>query len=81
MIPLFQPLPQTFQCRGPIPVLAPFLPGSDHNSGGEMGEPNSRLGPVLVLASLSTGREGFHPTLGKKLLVSFGDGEGIRSVV
>jgi hypothetical protein len=80
-VPFFQTFSKSPQGIHPIPMLAPFLTGGDHDSSGEVGEADTRFGTILVLPSLSTGREGLHPTLGEEFLVRIGNGNRIGGVV
>lgn len=77
MISGFEGFPQSAQGDGFVSILAPFFTAGGHDAGGEVDEAYPTLGPVLVLAALSTGREGLDPTLGKKIFVRVWDRKGV----
>lgn len=56
-----------------IAVLAPFIPGDDHDPRRTVGQTDCALGGILVLPSLPAGPEGVHPALGQEAGVIHGD--------
>jgi len=61
-------------------MLASLLTAGDHHPRGEVNQSHAALGPVLVLAALSSGHESFDTALGQEVFVRFGNGEGGREV-
>ena len=74
-----QRFPKTFQGDGSIPVLAPSIARLDDDPARVVGEADSALGAVLVLAAPASGTEGVDAALREKLLVIGNPGRvGVR---
>lgn len=78
-LPLPAPFPQalteTSQGKATVPVLTAVIPGRSGDAGGEMGQSDTTLGGILVLAPWPTGSKGVDPALAEEGVVVAGDGE------
>lgn len=76
-VPRLQAFAQALEGDGPVPMLAPLIPGDRTCAGRQVDEPHPALGGVLVLSPWSSCSEHLDTALAEQGLVVVRDGEGV----